>query len=242
MTITDTRRARAIPEIQAYARITGLLILISMGALVIDAFYLTPQLVVWRDAAATATNIKALDFLFRVSFIVHLVQILSGTALSLTFYAVLKPVDRNLALLAALFGLLSAAGHLAAQLFYFPVPHVLLSGTDYLNPLTADQLNALSLASLKVSDFANGAFKAIWGMAWLVRGYLIVRSRYIPRILGAFLILVGLFCVVWTLALVLAPAFSVSLLGLPVLAGAALTGAWFLVRGVNVKRLEARAP
>jgi hypothetical protein len=206
---------------------------------VIDAFYLMPQIVVWRDAAATAANIASLDFVFRLSFVVHLVQIVADTALALTFYVLLKPVDRSLALLGAFFGLMSASAHLAAQLFYFPLPHVLLGDAEYLTTMTPEQLYTLSLASLRVTDYANGALKAVWGMAWLVRGYLIVRSGYIPRLLGVFLLLVGLFCVAWTLALVLAPAYSVSILGIPVLAGAALTGLWLFVRGVNVRKWEA---
>ena len=237
----ETRGARARSEIRAYARVAGILLLISTGALVVDAFYLSPQLIVSRDAAATAAHLKSLEFVFRLSFLVHLVQIISDTALSLVFYVVLKPVDPDLALLAAFFGLLGATTHAAAQLLYFPLPHVLLSSADYLKTFSPEQIHTLSLASLKACDYANGAFKALWGIAWLIRGYLIVCSGYIPRILGIFLILVGLFCVVWTLALVLAPAYSAAIFGLPVLAGAALTGAWFLVRAVNVREWEARA-
>ena len=237
----DIRRERGRSEIQTYARTVGLLMLVSLAALVIDAFYFSPQLVVWRDAAATAANIKSLDFLFRLSFVVHLVQIISDTALSLAFYVVLKAVNRDLALLGAFFGLLSAAAHGAAQLFYFPVPHTLLSGADYLNTLTPEQLNALSLASLKVCEYANGAFKALWGIAWILRGCLMLRSGYIPRIWGAFLIALGIVCIAWTLLLVLAPAYSVGIVGPALLAGAALTGAWFLIRGVNIQRWETRA-
>jgi hypothetical protein len=236
---SDTRRAQARSEIQIYARTVGFLLLVSLSALVIDAFYLSPQLVVWRDAAATVAHIKSLDFVFRLSFVVHLVQIISDTALSLAFYVVLKAVNRDLALLGAFFGLLSAAVHAAAQLFYFPVPHVLLSDADYLKTLTQEQLNTLSLASLKVCDYANGAFKALWGIAWILRGYLMLRSGYIPWIWGAFLLALGVVCIVWTLLLVLAPAYSVGIIGPVLLAGAALTGLWFLIRGVNVRKWEA---
>jgi hypothetical protein len=238
---SDTRRAQARSEIQIYARTVGLLLLVSLSALVIDAFYLSPQLVVWRDAAATAAKIKSLDFVFRLSFVVHLVQIISDTALSLAFYVVLKAVNRDLALLGAFFGLLSAGAHVAAQIFYFPVPHVLLSGADYLKTLTPEQLNTLSLASLKVCEYANGAFKALWGIAWILRGYLMLRSGYMPWILGAFLIALGVVCIAWTLLLVLAPTYSVGIIGPALLAGAALTGVWFLIRGVNVRKWEASA-
>lgn len=237
-TNAGARRARS--EIQNYARTVGLLLLVSLSALVIDAFYLSPQLIVWRDAVATAANIKSLDFLFRLSFVVHLVQIISDTALSLAFYVVLRAVNRDLALLGAFFGLLSAAAHAAAQLFYFPVPHVLLSDADFLNTMTPEQLNTLSLASLKVCEYANGAFKALWGVAWILRGYLMLRSSYIPWIWGAVLIALGVVCIAWTLLLVLAPTYSVGITGPALLAGAALTGVWFLVRGVNIRKWEAR--
>ena len=237
--IDGAGRARARSEMQAYARALGLLFLVSMGALAVDAFYLSPQIVVWRDAAATAANIKALDFVFRLNFFVHLVQAVTDTALSLVFYVVLKPVDRNLALLGAFFGLMSAAAHVAVQVLYFPLPHVLLSGADYLKTFAPEQLDSLALASLKACDYANGAFKALWGVAWLLRGYLIMRSAYIPRILGAFLIFGGVVCVAWTVLLLLAPVFSLGVLGLALFPGAALTALWFLVRGVNVRKWEA---
>lgn len=231
-------RGNARSEIQAYSRATGVLLLVSISALFIDAFFLMPQLIVWRDATATAANIKSLDFVFRLSFTFHLVQVICDTALSLTFYVILKPVNRNLALLAAFFGLISVAAHVGAQILYFPVPHILRSDADYLKTLAPEQINTLSLAALRVCEYANGAFKALWGMAWLLRGCLMLRSGYIPRTLGVFLILVGLLCIAWTVLLVLAPTYSLGVIGLAVVPGVGVTAVWLLIRGVDVRAIE----
>lgn len=105
-------------------------------------------------------------------------------------YAVFKHIDSNLALL---FLLLNAAGvaiecvnallHFAALVF--------CNGTDYLTPFNSDQLHTLALLWLKVSASGNMVTVLFYG-AWLFPlGYLVIKSRLLPKVFGILLLLDG---------------------------------------------------
>jgi len=237
----DRRPAQArAGSVQQYARIAGVLTLLSMVAGAFGEVYVQSKLMVSTDATATAKNIKALDSLFRLGFASYLVEAVCDITLALIFYVLLRPVHKNLALLAAFFGLVSTALFAVAELFYFAASPI-LNGADYLKTFSPDQLNSLALLSLKLYGYCGGIFMLFYGIASLIRGYLIFRSGYLPRVLGVLLMLGGLGFVTKNLALVLTPAYASNVLLLPMfLAGVSLT-AWFLMKGVDVPKWEAKA-
>ena len=71
------------------------------------------------DAAATVKNIIASDSLFRLGFAAYLVEAMCDIGLTLILYILLRPVSRNLALLAAFFRLMGTGLFAVAELFYF---------------------------------------------------------------------------------------------------------------------------
>jgi hypothetical protein len=233
-----SKPARAA-SVQTYARIAGVLLLLSIVAGFFGEVYVPSKLIVSGDADTTARNITTFNFLFRLGFASYLVEALCDVALSLVFYALLRPVHRDLALLAAFFGLVSTALFGVAELFYFMAP-IILGGTDYLKTFSPDQLNALAMLSLKIYGYGGGIFMVFYGVAALLRGYLIFRSGYLPRALGVLLALAGVGFITKNLALVLAPAYASDALLLPMfLAGVSLT-VWLLVKGVDVSKWEAK--
>lgn len=239
--IDDRRPANGeATSLQTYARIAGVLFLVSMVAGGLGEFYIPSKLIVSGDAAATAKNIIASNSLFRIGFATYLVEAICDIALSLVFYVLLRPVSKNLALLAAFFGLVSTAVFAVSELFYFAPTHI-LGGADYLKTFSPEQLNTLALFSLRLYGIGGGIFLALYGIGALIRGYLIYRSNYLPKFLGVLLALAGLGFIMKNFFLVLAPAYPSDLFLLPMpLAGVAMT-AWFLVKGVNVSQWEAKA-
>jgi Domain of unknown function (DUF4386) len=226
-------------SIQTYARIAGVLFLISMVGGFFGEFYAPSRLIVSGDAAATAKNIIASNTLFRVGFASYLFEAVCDIALSLVMYVLLRPVQKHLALLAAFFGLVSTAVFAVAELFYFG-PSLILGGADYLKSFSPDQLNTLALLSLKMYVLGGGIFMAFYGLATGLRGYLIYRSGYLPKALGVLMVLAGLGFITNNFVLVLSPAYASDLLLLPMfLAGVSLT-VWMLVKGVDVRKWEAR--
>jgi Domain of unknown function (DUF4386) len=161
-------------------------------------------------------------------------------ALALVYYVLLRPVRKDLALLAAFLGLVSTALFGVAEFFYF-APSLILGGAPYLKTFSPEQLNTLALLSLKLYGVCGGIFMVFYGIASILRGYLIFRSGYLPKVLGVLLVLAGLGFVTRNFALVVAPAYASDILLLPMfLAMAALT-VWFLVKGVDVPKWEAKA-
>src|SRR5437879_11952961 len=94
----------------------------------------------------------------------------------------------------------------------------MLGGSDYLKTFSPEQLNTLALLSLKLYGYCGEIFMVFYGVASLLFGYLMFRSGYLPKILGALLALGGFGFVSYNFALVLAPAYASSgfLLSLPI--------------------------
>ncbi len=226
--------------VQTYARIAGVLFLISFVAGGFGEAYVPSRLVVSADATATAQNIKAFDSLFRMGFAGYLVEAMCDIALSLILFVLLRPVRKDLALLAAFFGLVGTAVFAAAELFYL-APSLILGGAGYLKTLSPDQLDALALLSLKLFAYGGAMFTVFYGVAWVLRGYLIFRSGYLPKFLGILMTLGGLAFITRNFALVLAPAYAPGSLLLLMLPGALSLTVWFLVRGIDVPKWEAKA-
>ena len=238
--VDDRRVTPSAASMQKYARVAGVLFLLSMVAGGFGEGYAPTKLIVSADATATARNIIASNFFFRVGFGAYLVEAMCDIGLSLVLYVLLRPVHRNLALLAAFFGLVSTAVFAGAELFYF-APAFILGGAGYLKTFSADQLNSLALLSLKFYVYGGGLFMVFYGVAQVIRGYLIFRSGYIPKALGVLLAIGGLGFIIRNFALVLTPAYASDAFVLPMfLAGVAMT-VWFLVKGIDVSQWEARA-
>lgn len=222
---------------RSYARIAGVLFLMSALAGGFGEIFVPLQLVVSGDAAATARNIVDSNLLFRLGFASYLVEALCDISLTLVLYVLLRPVHRHLALLAVFFRILSTATFAMTELFYV-APALILGGADYLRAFSPDQLNSLALLSLRFYAYGSGLFMVFYGVPSIVLGYLMFRSGYFPKFLGVLLALGGLGFVASSFLLILAPAYASFVLILPTaLAGLALT-LWLLIRGVDVAKWE----
>ena len=87
-----------------------------------------------------------------------------------------------------------------------------LGGADYLKAFAPQQLHDLAYVLLKVHSLGYGASLLFFGFCCVVFGYLIHQSGYLPRILGALLVIAGVGYVVFSLAQMLAPAFAAKFL------------------------------
>jgi hypothetical protein len=227
-------------NVQTYARVAGVLFLLSFLAGGFGEAYVPSRLIVSNDAAATAANIKAFDFLFRAGFAGFLIESVADTVLSLIFYVLLKPVSKELSLLAAFFGLVGTTLFAVGELFYFMAAHI-LGGANYLKTFSPDQLNTLALLSLKFYAYGAAIFTVYYGLAWIVRGTLISQSSYLPKFLGVLMIIGGLGFITRNFVLILAPAYASGALLLLLFPGGLLLTAWLLVRGVDVDKWQERS-
>ncbi len=221
-------------NVQRYARVAGGLFLLSMVAGGFGEAYVPSKLIVSGDAAATVANLKNFDFLYRLGFAAFMVESLCDITLALLLYALLKPANKQLSLLAAFFGLIATATFAFAELFYF-APVVIMRG-GYLQTFSPDQINALVLLSLKFYGYAGMIFTAYYGMGWIVRAVLIFRSGYLPKFLGVLMAIGGVGFVIRNFLLILAPAYASDVLLMLMFPGGLIMAVWLLIKGVEVPK------
>ena len=226
-------------NVQRYARVAGVLFLVSLVAGGFGEAYAPSKIMVAGDAAATVANITNLNFVYRLGFAAFLVESLCDIALVLIFYALLRPVSRELSLLAAFFGLVGTAIFAAGELFYFAPPLLLGNGAQ-LRGFSTEQLNAFTLLSLRFYSYAGMATTAYYGMSWLVRGHLIFQSGYLPKFVGVLMGLAGAGFVVRNFLLVLAPAYASTLLLVFMLPAGLILTFWLIIKGVDIAKWNVR--
>jgi hypothetical protein len=205
---------------------------------VMSAEFLVKGLVVPGDAAATANNILAHESLFRMGFAINLIATALYISVTLLFYDLFKPVNRSLALLAVFFSLVGCAIQAMSYVCYL-APFTLLGGAQYLRVFKVEQLQALVLTLLKLRSQAEQIDLVFFGFFDLLIGCLILRSTFLPRILGVLMALAGLGWMIF-LAPPLANYLSHYILPLGFVAELALM-VWLLVKGVNVARWQEQA-
>ncbi len=220
------------------ARIAGVFYLLTLLTGAFSQGFVSGRLVVDGDAAATATNILTHRGLFQLGFAVYLIEMACNIAMTALFYDLYKPVSRSLSLLAAFIGLAGCVVKTLSRLLYI-APLLVLGGAHYLSVFNAEQLQALALLFLKVNDQGAGIALAFFGFSTLLKGYLILRSTFLPRFLGVLSAFAGLGWLTF-----LYPPLGYRLF--PYVAAFGLLGSvamilWLLVFGVNEQRWKEQA-
>jgi hypothetical protein len=228
---------------QLYARIGGVLYLIIIVVGLFDEAFVRNRIIVSGDATATAANIRSLESLWRFGIAAEFFLLICGVALTLIFFVLLRPVNRDLALLAVFFNLVSLAVEAAVQLYLlgalFP-----LGKAEYLRAFEPEQLYALASLSVKSHGYGFGVALIFFGCVCLIDGYLIFRSGYFPKTIGVLMAIAGLSYLTNSFALILAPTFANRIFPailVPAFVGEASLCLWLLVKGVNVPKWEERA-
>ena len=224
---------------QVYARIGGILYLMIIIAGALGEIFIRGKLIVSGDAIFTANNIMASQSLWRIGIAGDLLMHVCDIPLMLIFYVLLKPVNKNLALLAVLFNLIQTAVLVANKLNLL-MPLFLLGNADYLKAFEPNQLYALTYLFVKAHDYGFGIGLVFFGFACLIYGYLLFRSGYFPRTLGVLMVIAGLSYLTDSFTLILAPAYAGTIFPVLVLAliGELSLCLWLIMKGVNIPRWE----
>ena len=234
--VMTERIAETSPRFKA--RITGVLYLLTILTGIFAQGFVSERLVVDGDAAATAANILAHKSLFQLGYAVYLIEMACNIAMTALFYDLLKPAGRSVSLLAAFLGFAGCVIKTFSRVFFI-TPLFVLGGAHYLSVFSAEQLQALALLFLKVNDRGAAMALVFFGFYALLTGYLIIRSTFLPRILGA----LGMFGGLGWLSFLYLP---LGHLLFPYVVALALLGAgalivWLLVFGVNEQRWKEQA-
>ena len=227
-----------------YARIAGAQYLITIVLGATEEFAIRGRIMVSGNAAATAANLKSMESLWRLGIASELFLAITTIVFAWILYRLLRPVNRDLALLMTFFALTAIAVETAYALHLvqalFP-----LGNAASLNAFTPDQLAALATMSMKAHGIGFGIALLVFGPFFLIAGYLVFKSGYFPRALGILYLIPGVSYMTSSLALILAPAFAARYYF--VIAGPAIIGEgalclWLLVKGIRAERWEDLSP
>ncbi len=225
---------------QLYARIGGVLYLIIIVIGLFGEAFVRDRLIVSGDAAATAANIMSHESLWRFHIAAELFLLICAVALLWILFALLRPVSKDLALLAAFFNLVSI-GIEAATTMYLLEALFPLGNAGYLKAFTPEQLYAMATLSLKSHGYGFGVSLLFFACFCLIVGYLIFRSGYLPKTIGVLMQIAGVCYLTNSFALILSPAVANRLFPailVPAFIGEASLCIWLLVKGVNVEKWE----
>src|ERR1041385_3292152 len=175
-------------------RIIALLLLFLILCGVFAQGIVADRLIVSGDAAATAGNILAHPGLFRLSFTVFLLEMVANVANTALFYVLLRPVNRTIALTATFIDLAGGVMKTFARVFYI-LPLWVLSTTGastVLQGFSPQQLQSIAFILLQINNRGAATASAFFGFSITMRGYLILRSTFMPRWLGVISLISGL--------------------------------------------------
>jgi hypothetical protein len=171
------------------ARVAGILYVVASAVGFLRLIYIPGALFVSNNPAITASNIATHETLFRIGIVSELVSAVLWLFVVLALYQLLKEVDLGLAKLMVILGgfmqvpifFLNSVNDSAALLF--------ARGADFLNAFDKPQRDALAMLFLRLHHHGDLANEIFWGIWLLPFGLLVYKSRFLPRILGIWLMI-----------------------------------------------------
>ena len=188
-------------------RTAGLLYILASIPAVFALLYVPGKIIVHGDAAATAQNIVSFEMLFRIGIAADLIGQALFVFVALALYDLLRGVDHRLAL--QMLVLILVAIPIAFLNEVNSAGALLLArGGDFLTPLDAPQRAALAMFFLKLREYGFDIAGIFWGLWLFPLGLLVYRSGFIPRLLGALLMIACFAYLANSFTSLVAPAYA----------------------------------
>lgn len=188
------------------ARIAGIfwLLVALSGGFTIG--YVRSGLVVPGDAALTAANIVNNETLFRAGNAVMLINMLFLLALGLTVFKMFRTFSRAWTnfLIA---GMLLNIAALGVSMINNSAAVYTLTRPEFVAAFSTEQVNQFAMMFLRLASSSLGVAEVFMGVFLTCFGVLIIRTRCIPRVLGALMIAGALAFLFNTLNKIVAPQF-----------------------------------
>ncbi len=223
---------------QLYARIAGVSYLVGALLSVLGQMVVLDMIVVSGNATATVANMLSHETLFRLGFVLSVMTVPFHLVWAVLFNGLFRPVNRNVSLLAGFVMLMACMMWTFSSLLYL-APLLVLQGKIALSAFAPEQIQAVVLTLLKLNAFAYDIGLVFFGFWYVLIGYLIFRSTFLPRIIGALGVLAGFgyLTLLWQpLAHYLYP-YNLALVG----PGEISLLLWLIVRGVNARKWKETA-
>jgi hypothetical protein len=216
------------------------LLLVIPGPFVL--IYLPSKLIVRGDAGTTAANLRAHETLFRFGMAADVAGSIFFLLLAFALYRLLSRVDRTqTAFMVALVMVSSAIA--CVNVLPDAAALALARGGESLIVLSQTQCQALAMLSLRLHSIGDTVNEVFWGL-WLVPfGMLVYRSGFLPRFLGAWLVVNGATYVALCGIGLMRPDLSgkAFLYAQPLLFGELAIMLWLIIKGAKQKPRAATA-
>ena len=177
--------------IKRQAREAGILYVLIAATAWIGLLYVPGALYVSGDAGATADRIRASEWLLRAGIASELFHQVVQIFLVLALYRLFKGVDRALARQLVILGALVSVPIVLVNVLNELAALTLVGGSDFLAALPRPQLDALAYPFLRLHSRGITIAAIFWGLWLLPFGLLVIRSGFIPRVLGVLLLVAG---------------------------------------------------
>ena len=224
------------------ARVAGLFYLTLMTA-PLRLIYIPNKLFVHGDATATANNIAAHETLFRLGILSDLFTATMVVFLTLALYRLFEGVDEGLARLVVILGALMVTPISFLNTINDAAALVLVRGADFLTVFDKLQRDALAMLFLRLHGHGVLVNEVFWGLWLLPFGLLVYRSRFLPRILGVWLMLNCFAYLAESVTGILCPQYesTVSNWAFPVMFGELAIMLWLIIMGAKERQPLATA-
>ncbi|MFK5879245.1 MAG: DUF4386 domain-containing protein [Flavobacteriaceae bacterium] len=217
------------------ARIAGVLYLLLGITGAFGIMYVPSNIMVAGDATATANNIVNSEFLFRLSMVSNLISQTIFVFLMLSLNRLLKEVNPKYAKLMVTLVTVSVPISFL-NILNLVAAEILVSGADFLTVFDTNQLNAFTLLFLNLYEHGIYIVGVFWGLWLFPFGMLVIKSKFIPKIIGIFLVIGCFAYLADSFTSLLFPEYKEiisSIIMLPLALGEFSIIFWLLIKGVR---------
>jgi len=225
-------------SINKTARLAGGLYLAIIPFAIFGFFYVPSALLVPGDAAATAGNIMASEWLFRSGTVSWLVSHIILIFLVLVLYRLFKPVNKDHAVLMVVLALLSIPIVFLNEVNHLAALQVLKNAKD--GALIDSQRHAQVMLFLDMRQSGVLVAQVFYGLWLLPLGVLVFRSGFMPRLLGVLVVIAAAGYLIDSGTQLLFPGFAT--ISQFTFIGELLFALWLVIKGVNVERWRRLMP
>jgi len=225
------------------ARVAGLLYLLGAIIAPVGLMLVPSKLIVPGNATATADHIRASESLLRIGIASELIHQVIFIFLVLALYRLFKVVDQNLAALMVILGAVVSVPIVFLSVLNEIAALVLLSGADFVSVFDKSQLDTLAYLFLRLHSQGINLAAIFWGLWLFPFGILVIRSGFIPRVLGILLMIAGFAYLIDSFTSLLLPQHAdlVSRFAMVLFFGELPIIFWLLIWGAKVRPSDAPA-
>jgi hypothetical protein len=220
-------------SLRSAAVITGFALLTSVIAAPFAELYAYPRLVVPGNAIETAKKILSNQSLFVLVNFAYLLTFICDLIIAWATYILLKPVNGPLSLLTACLRLVYTIVALVA-LNNLVTVYRLLTAPEFKDVFEPQQLYAQAFLYLRLFRYHWYFGIIFFGLHLLFLGFLVIKARFIPGILGIILMITGIGYLLTTLKPYLFPTINVDFASYTFY-GELIFMLWLLSRGWTIK-------